>query len=263
MRKILFLPLIVLLAGTGLNASEEESSPAVVELFTSQGCSSCPSVEEVLSTWGMEAFRKKQIIPLAFHVDYWDYLGWKDPFSSKSATARQERYAAAWETDSIYTPQMVVNGRTGFVGSDQKRAEEALAGLAKNGSGPRLEVTAAWENGALDFSIAAEAGSGTPKGAGYTVIIAVFENNLITKVLRGENAGGTLKNDFVVRTFAKAGVLDTRTAEKFSKTMRVSLAPDWKPENSGLAVFLQNQQTFEIVSSFCLFPVSPAEPPAS
>src|SRR5579859_3352081 len=103
-------------------ALPQDQGPLLVELFTSQGCSSCPPAERLLNGWGMEQFRAGRIIPLAFHVDYWDYLGWKDPFSQRSFTERQSRYAQALHSDSIYTPQMVVAGKVGFVGSDGLRA---------------------------------------------------------------------------------------------------------------------------------------------
>src|SRR5258708_28409550 len=91
------------LAALPLQAQENRTNPILVELFTSQGCSSCPPAEKWLNGQGMELFKQGKIIPLAFHVDYWDYLGWKDPFSSRAFSLRQRQYAEAWKTTSIYT----------------------------------------------------------------------------------------------------------------------------------------------------------------
>jgi len=255
LRKILFLSLFFLFPAMGLKASDD-LSPVVVELFTSQGCSSCPAAEEFFSTWGMNAFKKHQIIPLAFHVDYWDSLGWKDPFSSADATERQERYAAAFKSDSIYTPQMVVAGKHGFVGSDKKRAGETLARFANVNSALRIKINPSWKNGSIRFSVLVEQEEGLGKNIKFLVMAAIFENGLVTEVLRGENAGRTLNNDFVVRAFAAAGTFDPGASSKFSKTLELSWDPSWKKENSGLVVFLQNQETLETGPSVCFFPLN-------
>ena len=101
--------------------------PILVELFTSEGCSSCPPADTLLTRLAAEKIvGGAQVVALAFHVDYWDRLGWKDRFSSAAFTERQHRYAAAWQTDRIYTPQAVVDGRVEFVGTDATRALDAL-----------------------------------------------------------------------------------------------------------------------------------------
>src|SRR5579859_3086720 len=135
--------LLGLLGGT----ARAEERPAVVELFTSQGCSSCPPADAFLG----ELAQSGRVIALAYHVDYWDNLGWKDPFASPSGTQRQRLYGHALGLPGIYTPQMVVDGQTDVVGSDRRSVQAALAG-ARQGPGIKL----APENGKLTVSVAAQ-----------------------------------------------------------------------------------------------------------
>ena len=108
-------------------AGQAQQAPTVVELFTSQGCSSCPPADAFLTDL---AHQRHDVLPLAFHVTYWDYLGWKDPYSLAAATARQREYARHLGDDGVYTPQMVVDGTTGFVGSDRALGLKAIAAAA-------------------------------------------------------------------------------------------------------------------------------------
>jgi hypothetical protein len=120
------LAFLVLLAWPALRASA--AGVAVVELFTSEGCSSCPPADDILVDIAREARQSKRAIyPLAFHVDYWDQLGWKDPFGSAAYSRRQDDYVAAFGGEGPYTPQMVVNGRVGFVGSRREQAQREIA----------------------------------------------------------------------------------------------------------------------------------------
>jgi hypothetical protein len=192
------LSLIALLALFPFQGAWAGDAPILVELFTSQGCSSCPPAERWLNTRGMELFKRGKIIPLAFHVDYWDYLGWKDPFSSPLFTQRQKRYALAFGADSLYTPQMVVAGRVGFVGSDSTRAKKELADpanrkartIALRLNGDRLEITL------------------PPMDAKGKVYLAVFEGPQSTQVTWGENAWKTLDENFVVRRLEEVAKIE-------------------------------------------------------
>src|SRR5208282_2701283 len=111
----------------------QPASPVVVELFTSQGCSDCPAADALISGWGREEFVRGRVLPLSFDVDYWNYLGWKDVFSLPSYSSRQRRYASALGV-GVYTPQMIVAGRSAFVGSDRTKAAQEAARFL----GPRL-----------------------------------------------------------------------------------------------------------------------------
>jgi hypothetical protein len=185
---------------------------AVVELFTSEGCSSCPPADQALSDMVRDARAQGQrIFPLAFHVDYWDRLGWRDPFSDPAYSDRQRAYARALRLDSLYTPQMIVNGTSEFVGSDRQRAAtETKAALNRPAAIPLSITVKPGVN--RDMLTIAYTLIGDP--ARLTLNIAAVERGLETKVARGENANKTLRHENVVRAFhtlplkAKEGQID-------------------------------------------------------
>ncbi len=208
----------------------QRDAPILVELFTSQGCSSCPPAENWLNTRGMELFKQGKIIPLAFHVDYWDYLGWKDPFSSRLFTDRQRFYSSAWGENSIYTPQMVVAGRVGFVGSDGERAIQALSDPANQTAG---RISLARLKGMLKITLP------RPLNPNEKLYMAVIGNQQVTNVLRGENAGKTLEENFVV----------THLQELHSTQVNELSVP--VPTGNGIegmAVFTQDEMNMQITA---------------
>jgi hypothetical protein len=165
--------------------AQAETRPAVVELFTSQGCSSCPPADAFLG----ELARRGDVIALAYHVDYWDNLGWKDPFASPAATQRQRLYGRALGLSGIYTPQMVVDGHIDAVGSDRASVKAALAGTRQ---GPEIRLDPA--NGKLTVSVSAQKGA-----AAAEVILVAYAEEAQTKVQRGENAGRSLTEYAIVQ----------------------------------------------------------------
>jgi hypothetical protein len=171
-----------------LVAGAARADAVVVELFTSQGCSSCPPADKLLP----ELAARPSVIALAFHVDYWDHLGWKDTFSSPRWSARQAAYAQVLG-GGPYTPQLVVNGRAHVVGSDRARALAAIEAAARKSSVP-VSVSARRDGAGVRVSYAVPA-----RQPGDQVLIALAESGLSTPVPRGENRGRTLRNDFVVR----------------------------------------------------------------
>ena len=223
---------------------QKPSSPVLVELFTSQGCSSCPPAEALLNDWGMEQFQKGNILPLAFHVDYWDYLGWKDPFSKRAYSDRQRAYARVLGSDSIYTPEMVVNGRVGFVGSDAPRAERAVAaGRSPSFAAPSLKFSRTGRNLRISLEL-----SKTQDRAQW--FVALFENGLTTKIERGENAGSEAREDFVVRE------LEPMPSSRGRCEFVLTLDPTWKPTQCGIAAFAQDPSTMEIKAVRWLYPLA-------
>ena len=212
---------------------------AIVELFTSQGCSSCPPADKVLGKLIADAEAKKRpVYCLAFHVDYWDYLGWKDPFGAKLATQRQVAYREAFGATQVYTPQAIINGADEFVGSDEVRAkkgiESALARAAE--ATVVLKPKPGEKKGTLDVRFEV---TGAPKGA--VLVVAFAESRLSTKVMRGENARRTLDHFNVVRAFETA---DLEKANKGSVTLALPAVGAGK-----VIAFVQVPKTMKVVGA--------------
>jgi hypothetical protein len=186
-RIILLFPLLCLsLSGGPARAADHR--PIVVELFTSEGCSSCPPADALLA----ELARRPDVLALSFHVDYWDRLGWKDPYSSRAATERQNRYATILDLATVYTPQIVVDGRWQAVGSDRSEVEHALD-LARR-IRQEVPVTLALDHGRAQIKLGPE---GETEVA--SILLIGFDTRHETAVERGENRGRTLAHVDVVR----------------------------------------------------------------
>ena len=218
-------------------AVEPATAPfVVVELFTSEGCSSCPPADKFLAELTDDATKNsRRIFPLAFHVDYWNYLGWKDPFSLPVSSERQEQYGTALRVNQSYTPQMIVNGNTELVGSDRRRAWKAIdAALTLPAQASVvLHASTDADGTKIEYQV-----SGAPKDA--VLCVAVVESGLVSQVRRGENAGRTLSHTNVVRKFV---MLPLNTA-----TGSVGLGSDFSRSKKDLQViaFLQHRETMAI-----------------
>ncbi len=219
-------------------------SPVVIELFTSQGCSSCPPADALLRQLGIGDGSK--VIPLAFHVDYWNGIGWTDPFSDAAWTARQEAYKQRFG-DGMYTPQLVVGGRAQLNGA---KPQPVLAAINAQLAQPRgtasiqLAVRADPARPALVIDVAAQ--SAEPPGGKLQAVVAVYENDLVTPVTRGENRGRTLRNDYVVRSLQTPFSLEPKAGAQGRKTLEVKLRREWKLQNLGVAAFLQDRGSLQI-----------------
>lgn len=179
-------------------ADAARPSVAVVELFTSQGCSSCPPANENLRRLSM----RRDVLALSFGVTYWDQLGWKDTFASPAFTARQWAYAKTLRHDNVFTPQVVVNGRVDTVGQHLDEIESLLG--APTGGGPNISL----ESGLLTLSAGV-----APRGAAADVWLVRYEPGVIdVPVPRGENAGRTLPHAHVVRSLTRLGAWSGATA---------------------------------------------------
>jgi len=184
------------LAMDSLTFQSGETQTSLIELFTSEGCSSCPPAEKWISNLKSNPDLWKKVVPVAFHVDYWDHLGWRDRFSKPQFTERQRRYAATWGGDSIYTPAFVLNGREWrgwFGGSAWATASKKVGGL---------QVT--FSNGT---NLTAEFAPQNTQPRALTLNAALLGNDLQSDIARGENAGRKLRHDFVVLEFAKTKML--------------------------------------------------------
>ncbi|WP_407050958.1 DUF1223 domain-containing protein [Methyloraptor flagellatus] len=177
----------------GAVAPAAAERPVVVELFTSQGCSSCPPADRFLTELSRE---RSDVLPLAFHVTYWNGLGWTDPFSFEAATRRQAAYGARFG-DGSYTPEMVIDGRLGVVGSDRLRATAAIeAARAAQSAAPDISV----RRGRTGVEVRVGAG----EGAGRVVLVG-YDRQHETSIGRGENRGRTLTESNIVRSFVPVG----------------------------------------------------------
>lgn len=226
-------------------SSSKSRSPVLVELFTSEGCSSCPPADRALAFLEKEQpFGEADIITLALHVDYWDYLGWRDEFSSPLFTRRQEIYAQKFNLDSTYTPQMVVDGEIQFVGSDQNEAAKAIQEAAKK---TKIPVEAVRTDNNLKIKIA-----DLPKHENATVFLAIAEDNLSADVKRGENANRKLEHISVVRELSAIGAIKEQD-RTFEIETPARIKAGWKKENIKFVVFVQENTSRKIIGLAKIF----------
>lgn len=238
------LSLIALLSASGLTRAQSTADriPVVAELFTSEGCSSCPPADGLLEILLQEQpIKGVYVIALSEHVTYWDHQGWKDPFSAQQYTVRQQQYGLRFNIDSIYTPQLVIDGTREFVGSDKRAIERALTDAAKT-SKPVLNVMATVVDGSLNMTAA---GPGLTAENDAELVFAVTEDHLVVDVPRGENAKRTLKHSGVVRWLKSAGA----TGSSSATTATVKLAPDWHRENLRIVAFVQSRKDRKVVAA--------------
>jgi hypothetical protein len=188
--------------------------------------------------------REASVIVLEEHVDYWDRLGWKDPFSSQAATARQEEYGGAFGGQQVYTPQMVVDGHSEFVGSSEG---EALRAVRAAGSAPKPGVHLSWEDGGM-LAIHVDPLTNATRGDTPQVVLAVAENMLHSDVKRGENAGRALEHDGVVRQLIAVGKADAGSTG-FCSTIAVRAAHEWNRANLHAIVFVQERHSHRVLAA--------------
>jgi hypothetical protein len=255
MKYTLFLLVVTLFSGCAMQTVESQSKkidektvvqakakqPVLVELFTSEGCSSCPSADKVLASLRKEqAYANAEIVTLAFHVDYWNYLGWKDEFSSKVFSQRQENYSDALQLNGSYTPQMVVDGTNEFVGSNLAKISLAMNAAPKNEKG-QIELNLEKETN-LKLKI-----SDLPTHETASVIVAIAEDNLSTEVKRGENGGRKLEHDAVVRELKSVGSI-TGNQKSFEIETQLQFDAKWKRKDLRIVVFVQENKSRKVIA---------------
>lgn len=228
-------------ATAGLGATER--IPVLLELFTSQGCSSCPPADRLLA-----AFDQKQpvdgveLIVLSEHVDYWNHLGWRDPFSSPLFSARQNGYAARFRLPSPYTPQLVVDGQHQLVGSD---SPGALAAIGRAQQSPKSQITLTSlrrEGDRVSVHLAIPSG-----GRKATVFLALAEAGAQSQVARGENAGRSLSHVAVVRSLAPVAQL--AAGQAFAQEVSLALKPGTGTRGFRVVAFVEEAGTGRIVAT--------------
>ncbi|MCE7990466.1 MAG: DUF1223 domain-containing protein [Roseivirga sp.] len=217
----------------------ENQNAVVVELFTSQGCSSCPSADKLLSEFiDQSGDRDLPIYGLSFHVDYWNRLGWKDPFSNSEFTERQYTYASKFGNRGVYTPQMIVNGKTEFVGSSKRQASSAIRTALASIPSVQIavsEISRSKNTVRLNYAV-----DDVLKNA--IINIALVERGISTDVTRGENRGRKLEHDNVVRDFKQ------RTLSNEGKTS-LNLPKDIDLKKSSIIVYAQDAESYKILGA--------------
>jgi len=239
---------LAFLAVAGLYIATTKASPAdsttprravVVELFTSEGCSSCPPADELLGHLHQDLATKNiQVIPLGFHVDYWNSLGWKDRFSAADFGKRQEDYERSLRTDGPYTPQMVVDGRAEFVGNSARQADREITAAAGKAEDAEIKVAADMGD---HLTVAVKATS-----AGANILLAITEDNLTTQVGAGENNGHTLHHAAVVRELRPLGQIKDGS---FTASVPLKLQNEWKRQDLRAVVFAQEGSSGKILGA--------------
>ena len=223
--------------------SPQPLAPVVVELFTSEGCSSCPPADNILAR-----LERDGIIVLGEHVDYWDGLGWKDRFSSPLFSSRQQDYGVAMHTGNIYTPQAVINGEKEVLGSDSRAVSQAILEAARSPRAPvELRLSAAQ-------TIAIQVGKLPPGSHKADVLLAITESGLESSVSAGENRGRKLQHPAVVRSLSRLAEIDPATPGEYSAEARLNLRPEWNRANLKLVLLVQDKETRHILGAAALKP---------
>jgi len=224
-------------------------SVVVAELFTSEGCSSCPPADDVLSRLAAQPVSNVEVLALGEHVDYWDRLGWRDPFSSSAYSSRQSNYdARVFHRNEAYTPQLVIDGRFEHVESDVHGIQRAIAQAA---TAPKAVVNVGVRR-AHDRELAVDVHVDVPPALtlleSTDLLVAVAEDNLPTEVRRGENRGRTLRHSAVVRSLMPVGTLPLHD-RTWSTSASVVLESEWTPANLRIVGFLQERESRRIVGA--------------
>jgi hypothetical protein len=240
---------VAIFALLGLVSAQDRRVPVIVELFSSEGCSSCPPADQLLSRMDRnQPIAGARVIALEEHVDYWNALGWKDPFSSAQYSGRQNEYGRKFFDENIYTPQMVVNGQVAFVGNDGERAAQEI-GKAAQSQTTMVEVKASAKPAdpeLMDLSVQV---TNTGKVRNSNVYLAVTESDLSTNVSRGENSGRLLHHAPVVRSFGVIGKIDAKGSNAGAITSTLRLPREWKRENLRAVVFVQERESYKIIGA--------------
>jgi len=232
---------LLLLAQVGAAPVAAPRRAVVIELFTSQGCSSCPPADRLLTRLAAEGMG---IVPLAFHVDYWNRAGWRDPFSSHDWSQRQVAYSRALGLTQVYTPQAVIDGTTELVGSDEAHVRALISAAA---SRPAATISLQIEPKGSKLLVTAEVERPEPLPSGSEdLMFAVYETGLVTAVASGENGGRTLHNDYVVRSLRRAAKISAGDSPRTHATATVALEKEWNRSALGVAAFLQDPRTLAI-----------------
>lgn len=220
-------------------------TPVVAELFTSEGCSSCPPADLLLQKFDAQPIPGAQLIVLSEHVDYWNHIGWTDPYSSSAYSERQSAYGKRFQLDSVYTPQLVVDGTNEVVGSDSSKARKAF-NLAATGERVPVRISAPiLESNVVKAHL--ETGPLPARSAKADVVFVVALNHVESQVAGGENSGHRLTHVAVVRSLTKVGSIDA--GQSFAQDISVKIEKGTDPAQLRVIAFLQEQGQGKILGA--------------
>jgi hypothetical protein len=220
-------------SGSAKTGDANARVPVLVELFTSEGCSSCPPADTFLQKLDRQPLPGAEMIVLSEHVDYWNHIGWKDPYSARFYSDRQSVYAKRFDLDGPYTPQMVIDGSGEFVGSDAELARKAFErALTVQKISIRLSSISIDANNTLHVRVEADAVT-----SDSDVLVAVALNHVESRVLHGENGGRTLTHTAVARSMTAIGVAPR--GEAFARNAQIKLEPGVARDNLRVIAFVQ------------------------
>lgn len=226
------------------SASSSAQSVALLELYTSEGCSSCPPADRWLSKLASQGYTSDRVIPLALHVDYWDYIGWQDKFAKPGFAARQREMAGLSRSGFVYTPQVLLNGRDYRNWSSNSRLEADIAAINRIPAHANIKLTL---NQPTADSIEVNASAQAARQASPVLYVALYENDLNSSVKAGENSGAQLHHDYVVREWLGPYPIDEKTIAPWQQ--KITLKPDWKKKDLGAVAFVQNRASGEILQA--------------
>ena len=234
---------------TQCTAESSAATAALVELYTSEGCDSCPPADRWLSSLGARGYAPDRVVPVALHVDYWDYIGWKDPFARHEFSVRQRKLAQLRRARVVYTPQVLLQGRD-FRHWRTRAFDEEVARINAQPAKERIALgLGATRAESLDVEVSAEL-LDRMQADDAALYLAAYENKLVSQVGSGENRGKTLMHDFVV--FEWLGPIVFRSGGKLVERRSLPLLPKAVPANSGVVAFVQNTRTAEVLQALML-----------
>jgi hypothetical protein len=234
-------------------ATSPRSTTALVELYTSEGCDSCPPADRWLSSLAAKGYAPERVVPIALHVDYWDYIGWKDPYARQAFSARQRKMAKLARAAMVYTPQVLLQGqdfRAWREGTDPGAAfSQAVAKINARPAKARISLLLdARQKDAVEVEARVEL-QDSLQPADAALFLGAYENKLVSEVKAGENRGRTLPHDYVVLQWV--GPLDFKGA-RLVERRRLALLPKAVPAHSGVVAFVQNRATGEVLQALML-----------
>jgi len=220
---------------------------ALVELYTSEGCSSCPPADQWLTRLKTQGNQLGNIVPMALHVDYWDYIGWKDNFANPAFAKRQRDMAASGHARAVYTPQIAVNGQDTRSWLNESRFKNEIANINRMPAKAEIRLTV---NSPTPKSVQVSTNIKTAEAGPLVYYLALQENNLQSTVNAGENRGELLRHDYVVRQWL--GPFKVGADGKTSASHEIQLQPAWKQRDLSVVAFVQSPASGEILQAMAL-----------